>query len=85
MLHCGDTLLMPLLVPQRLPHLWIIITEPGLDERCVIVCVTTLRNDRDQTVTLVPGDHPFIKHPSVILFADAQIARVISLEGQIAK
>jgi len=50
---------------------------------CVIVNVTTLRGNRDQTVTLGLGDHPFITHSSVVLYGDAQIVDSRRLEADL--
>ena len=74
-MRCGDCVLMPTGGPQSIPHLWFVITEPQPDEGlCVIVSLTTLRHDRDQTMLLNVGDHPFIRHASIVLYSDAQIA-----------
>jgi hypothetical protein len=32
-----------------------------------------LRFDRDQTVILQPGDHPFITHQTAVLYGDSRI------------
>lgn len=42
-------------------------------ELFVVVGVTTLRNNCDQTVPLGKGDHPFITCDSAVFYADAQI------------
>jgi len=84
-MHSGDTLLIPAPGGSETPHLWIIVTEPLPDtNRCVIVSVTTLRNNQDQTVTLDVGDHPFIRWPSVVSFADADFADTMTLLTQVA-
>jgi hypothetical protein len=73
-MHCGDTLLIPAPGSDVKPHLWIVVTEPNAETHlCIIVSVTTLRNNKDQTVTVRVGDHPFLRHDSVIFYADAQI------------
>jgi hypothetical protein len=83
-MRCGDTLLIPAPGSGVTPHLWIIVTEPAPDShRCVIVSVTTLRYNKDQTVTLGPGDHPFVRHPSVVFYADAQIVDVRQLRADV--
>ena len=46
----------------------------------VIVSVTTLRNALDQTLILRAGDHPFIRHESVVFFADARIVNGARLQ-----
>jgi hypothetical protein len=71
-LSCGDTFLIPKSSNQT-PHLWILITEPDpITFESVCVNVTTSTGRFETIVTLMPGDHPFIKHESVILFADAR-------------
>ena len=58
-----------------IPDLWFLITEPDADSfQCVIANVTTLRSHCDRTLVLQKGEHPFIRHPSLISFADARIA-----------
>ena len=74
-MKCGDTLLIPAPGAGPTPHLWIIVTQPcPTTHLCVIVNITTLRNAQDQTVTLGPADHPFVRHPSAIRYSDAQLA-----------
>jgi len=82
-MHPGDTLLIPAPGGPSTPHLWIIVTEP-VKNVCVIVNVTTLRNEQDQTVTLNVGDHPFIRHASVVKFADARFADDLKLFAEVA-
>jgi len=66
-MDCGDTFLMPAPGGRITPHLWIVITTPDpVTHLCGIVSVTTLRNSKDQTIILQPGDHPFIRHQSTI-------------------
>lgn len=84
-MQCGDTFLMPAPGGIATPHLWIVITEPDkVSNLCGIVSVTTLRNAKDQTVILRPGDHPFIRHASTIFYGDALIVDAQRLENEIA-
>ena len=68
--------------PQRSRHLWIIATEP-VNDRAVIVSVTTLRHNVDQTVVLQKGDHPFIEHQSGVFFGDSRIVNITLLAEQV--
>ena len=84
-MDCGDTFLMPAPGGAATPHFWIVITQPDPDTHlCAIVSVTTLRNSKDQTVILRPGDHPFIRHDSTIFYGDAMIVDARRLEAEIA-
>lgn len=83
-MHAGDTFLIAFRNTRSIEHLWIAVTEPDSSGQIVIVSVTTLRNGIDQTVTLQPGDHPFVNHPSVVYFGDAKIVPQQSLEGWLA-
>jgi len=84
-MDCGDTFLMPAPGGATIPHLWIIVTQPDPQtHECAIVSVTTLRNSKDQTVILRPGDHPFIRHDSTIFYGDAMIVNARKLEAEIA-
>lgn len=67
------------------PHLWVVITDPDPDSHlCGIVSVTTLRNNKDQTVILRVGDHPFIRHESTISYGDAMVVDARRIESEIA-
>ena len=70
-MDCGDTFLMPAPGGRAVPHLWIVVTtRDAATGECAIVSVTTLRNSKDQTIILRPGDHPFIRHDSTIFYGD---------------
>jgi hypothetical protein len=78
-------LLMPVPGSGVVSHLWIIVTQPcQITHQCVLVNVTTLREAQDQTVTLGPGDHPFVRHPSAIRYSDAKFADVRTLRHNLA-
>jgi len=84
-MDCGDTFLMPAPGGRATPHLWIVVTTPDPATReCAIVSVTTLRNSKDQTIILRPGDHPFIRHDSTIFYGDGMIVDVRNLERDLA-
>ncbi len=70
MLRAGDTFLLP--KPNATEHLWVVLTEPTESGEAVCVNITTQHSFSDQTVILQPGDHPFIKHPSVVHYEDAR-------------
>lgn len=61
-------------------HLKVIITEPTEDGRVVTVAVTSRHKKSDAMVSLEVGDHPFIKHPSVVSFAYAKIKTTAEID-----
>jgi len=78
-MRAGDTFFP--IARERLPHLWLVITSPGADRQLAIVNVTTKRLGSDETCVLQIGDHPFIRHDSVVLYEKAQTADADDLEG----
>lgn len=76
----GTTLLLPK-PGQPIPHLWVVLTKPdGAPLQIIIVNLTTKRETSDLTVVLDRGDHPFIKHPTVVNYSDARFVEVSLLE-----
>jgi len=62
------------------PHLWIVITDPiGNPPTVAIVPLRTKRRHSDTTVVLDVGDHPFIRHPTVVHYSDLQVVRVSAI------
>jgi hypothetical protein len=64
-------------LPGRTPHLWIILAveeEDGVPVSVVLANLTTQRASTDPTVVLQRGDHPYVMHPSCVLYAEARIA-----------
>ena len=54
-------------------HLWVVVAElPGAREELVVVSLTTKRDGSDTTTLLLPGDHPFIQHETVVYYADVR-------------
>ena len=62
------------------PHLWIIISDPEVDsENVLIVSVTTDRAGKDRACCLLPSDHPWIRHSSLIAFQHAKVTTLAKL------
>ena len=73
---------------QSTKHLWIVLTEPDITSLDVVfVNLTTLRTGSDTTVILDCGDHKFIKHKTVVYYADAKFApanklkQIVQMDG----
>jgi hypothetical protein len=81
-MRCGDSFLMTGAGGFGKAHLWIAVTEPQPgSSQIVIVSLTTLRYDRDQTVIFQPGDHPFITHQTIVLYSDTRIVDARRLDA----
>ncbi len=78
MLNCGDTFLTGDEEDSDL-HLWIVLTPPTEGE-VVTVSVTSRRQKSELLVPLQAGDHPFIRHDSVISYRYAKIRTVDEIE-----
>ena len=56
------------------PHLWIVLTDPeGNPGEVVVVNLTSQRPGSDATVVLQRGDHPFVRHDTVVYYGDARM------------
>jgi hypothetical protein len=59
--------------PPHGQHLFVVLA-PSLEQRGWFICanITTRREGSDTTCQLLPGDHPQIVAPSVVLYAEAR-------------
>jgi hypothetical protein len=83
MLKPGDTFLIPK-SSKDIEHLWIVLTPEREDGTALCVNVTSWKFDRDETVILQPGDHPFITKKSVVHYEDAQFMPLARVEQLLA-
>jgi len=83
----GDTLLMPAPgISNRIPHLWIIVTDPPPGgHNVIIVSLTTLRYRAEQTVVLRKGEHGFIRWDSSVCYMDARLADLRDLASAVTQ
>jgi hypothetical protein len=82
MLKCGDTFLAPI-TSNATEHLWIVITDPDAQGNAVGVNITSQQSHSETTTILMQGDHPFVKHASVINYVDARIINVNAVQAAI--
>ena len=83
MLGLGDTFILPKTV-GAIEHLWILVTPP-INNCSVGVNLTKLRPNADTTVILQPGEHPFIKIQSTILYSDSRHIDLLKLSEMLDK
>lgn len=68
-------------------HLFAILNDPCSNRLCLVVMITTIYEDRhyDPACLLNAGDHPFVRHPSYLLYRAADTLRasqIVSLIDQ---
>lgn len=81
----GDSFVLPK-PGQETEHLWVLITQPNPQtHEAIMVNVTSLRPHSDTTTILNPGDHPFIRKPSVIFYADARMVDTRLLDAAVQR
>ena len=71
------------------PHLWIVLSDPNLDnDRIVIVDITTWRDRaiflNDASCIVEAGEHPFVKKKSYVFYREARITSQSDMEKCIA-
>jgi hypothetical protein len=81
MIHCGDTFFLEDEDGYD-SHLWIVVTPPK-DGEVAIVCVTSERIHSETTVRLKVGDHPFLRHASVISYRHSRVTTVEEIEKNV--
>jgi hypothetical protein len=69
-------------VNEPVPHLRIVVTNPDLNGRFIIVNMTTMRAGADQTTVLKPGDHQLVRHESFVLYGASRMSTVAALEKE---
>ena len=73
-MEAGDTFL---LRDRKLSdHLWVVLSDPMIDVATpvVIVSLTSYRGGDDSTCVIEPGEHPFIRWRTRVLYQDAMAA-----------
>ncbi len=79
----GDTIVLPK-PGQETEHLWVLITNPNpATHEALMVNLTTQRPHSDSTTILHIGDHPFVKKPSVLFYADARVVDTRLLDAAV--
>lgn len=58
---------------QRSPHLWVLLWGPiGPADAFLAVSFTTLEPYKDGTCIVHVGEHPFIRHPTCVMYSDTR-------------
>lgn len=81
MLRAGDTFLLPKF-QGGYDHLWIILLDPEPSSGTTIMANMTSWKFpyQDSTTVLTAGEHPFIKHDSIVNYGDARTVDAAKIE-----
>ena len=71
---------------QQKRHLRIVVSNVNKDMECLVVTLVSKKYEwQDSTCVLNVGDHPFIKHPSVIDYKICQKVNVVKILNGVRK
>lgn len=70
-MNVGDTFLSPSPSSPDIRHLYVVITAVR-GGRFAVVNITSQSPEKEQTCILQQGDHPFLRHESVVNYGDAR-------------
>lgn len=68
-------------------HLFAVMNNPCAEKQCLIINVTSIKpgKSHDPACVLEAGAHPFIKHPSFLLYRLAQTVRAAHIGNMVDK
>jgi hypothetical protein len=61
-----------------------VISDPTQGDECVIVNFTSWRADKDQACVVEEGEHPYVRHKTLVNFREAKRLPIRALEALIA-
>jgi hypothetical protein len=64
-------------------HLHILLTSPTQDDEVITACICTRHSRSETLVCVAAGEHPFVKHPSIVAYAFAEIRKCKDVENAI--
>lgn len=84
MFALGEAFLIPDDDPDRVPHVWVIISDPQADsDRIVLVPMSSFEYYKDCSCRIDAGEHKSAKHESVIEYEHAEITTTQELHKRI--
>jgi hypothetical protein len=69
---------------SEIPHVHVALLPPDSNSETVFVNVTSISIEKDQTVTLRAGDHPSIRHESVVAYDYAHVRKTADYDELVA-
>jgi hypothetical protein len=79
-MDAGDCFHFPLGIPSYDPHLWIVLKTDSKSSQLIMVNLTTEKSQSDKTTIIIPGEHRFVKHSTIVSYADAKISLIARVE-----
>jgi hypothetical protein len=83
-MDCGDAFMLEDEDGSK-EHLHVLLTKPTSEGEVVTACICTRRSRSETLICLDFGDHPFIKHPSIVAYRFAAIRRCDDIEAAIMR
>ncbi len=85
MIEEGATFIIPDPRGRLDPHLWVIVSDPSQDPDDILIVNFTTRTDRcDESCNVEPGEHPFVKHRTVVEYRGAKRVSAPQLDQLLA-
>lgn len=66
-------------------HLYFVISDADMDGKVLLVNLTTDNGHPDRSCVIKLGQHPFVKHQSVINYRDAREANLTAIEEAVQR
>jgi len=85
MLPPGSTFLIPTPPFFKTQHLYILIAAEKKTNTGLIVNITSSKDGCDKSCIVMPGEHAFLRHESVINYADSKITSISTIEEALSK
>lgn len=83
-MQCGDAFMLDD-DDEAKEHLHVILTKPTAEGEVVTVVICTRQRWSETLLCLDVGDHPFIRHASVVAYRYARIRKCSAVEGALAR
>jgi len=74
-----------ILIPCPDLHLFVVMNDPCPEKLCLVISISSIKPKRhfDPACVLEVGDHPFIKHPSFIMYRLAETKKAMHISNMV--
>jgi hypothetical protein len=81
-MECGDTFIIED-ADEEGEHLHVLLTSPSLAGEVVTASISTRRTRSEALVCVHPGEHPFIRHESIVAYKFSAIRTCAAIEAAV--